>query len=212
MSETRPFVHHLALSENEAIGAGTRIWAFAHVMDGAAVGTDCNIGEGVFVESGAVVGDRVTLKNQVLVWNGVTLEDEVFVGPGVLFTNDARPRSSRMPAVRDRYERDENWLLTTLVKRGASIGAGAVILPGVVIGSYAMVGAGAVVTRDVTAHRLIMGNPARPVGWVCVCGSRLKECDTSLEVVCSDCRTRFRIDSDELHNLPAAEMPKNQHV
>jgi acetyltransferase-like isoleucine patch superfamily enzyme len=154
-----------------SIGAGTAVWAFAHVQAGATVGVDCNVGEHCFIESGAVVGDRCTVKNGVAIWRGVTLEEGVFVGPGVVFTNDLRPRSPRMPHVSARYE-DDRWLVPTTVERGATIGAGAMILAGVVIGSFAMVGLGAVVTRDVPAHALVVGNPVRTVGFVCECGLR----------------------------------------
>ena len=130
------------MRESEAVGEGTRIWAFAHVMAGARVGRDCNVGEGAFVERGSVLGDRVTLKNQVMVWDGVVIEDDVFVGPGVVFTNDKAPRSPRMDLVKDRYGHLDNWRLRTLVKRGASLGAGSIVLPGLTIGTYAMVGAG----------------------------------------------------------------------
>jgi UDP-2-acetamido-3-amino-2,3-dideoxy-glucuronate N-acetyltransferase len=167
------FVHPMALCESESVGDATRIWAFAHVMKGAQVGSHTNIGEGAFVESGAVIGDRVTLKNQVLVWDGVRIGDDVFVGPGVVFTNDATPRSPRMPEAAWRYRDPATWRLTTTIGRGASLGGGAVILPGVTIGPFAMIGAGAVVTRDVPAHCLVVGNPARAIGWVCACGARL---------------------------------------
>jgi acetyltransferase-like isoleucine patch superfamily enzyme len=164
------FIHRLALCESDAIGDGTRIWAFAHVMQGAIVGCDCNIGDHAFVESGATVGDRVTIKNGVLIWDGVTIADEAFIGPGVIFTNDRHPRSPRMPAAADRYAERSNWLSETSVGRGASLGAGSVILPGLSIGDYAMVGAGAVVTRDVSPHSIVVGHPARAIGWACKCG------------------------------------------
>jgi acetyltransferase-like isoleucine patch superfamily enzyme len=151
------------------------------------VGKNCNVGGGAFVESGAVLGDRVTLKNQVMVWDGVRLEDDVFVGPGVIFTNDAFPRSPRMPQVGQRYSDPANWRRPTVVRQGASLGAGAVILPGITIGAYATVAAGAVVTRDVPRQRLVVGNPARPLGWVCVCGGRLDDALT-----CALCHTTYR--------------------
>jgi UDP-2-acetamido-3-amino-2,3-dideoxy-glucuronate N-acetyltransferase len=166
------FVHRLALCESDAVGDGTRIWAFAHVMRRAVVGRDCNIGDHAFIESGAKVGDRVTIKNQVLIWDGVTIADEAFIGPGVIFTNDRHPRSPRMPAAAARYAERSKWLLETRVGRGASLGGGAVIVPGVSIGDYAMVGAGAVVTHDVPPHCLVVGQPARAIGWVCQCGQR----------------------------------------
>lgn len=186
-------VHPMGLCESDAVGSGTRIWAFAHVMAGAKVGTDCNIGDGAFVESGAILGSRVTLKNQVMVWDGVVLEDDVFVGPGVVFTNDKSPRSPRMEQVKDRYRKAENWRSGTLVGRGASLGAGAVILPGISIGEFAMIGAAAVVTRDVPSNRLVMGNPARPVGWVCRCGGRLTG-----DLVCCLCGRSHALAGDKL--------------
>src|SRR5262249_35715165 len=148
-SET--FIHPRALCESEEVGGGTRIWAFAHVMKGAVVGCDCNIGDHAFIEAGARIGDRVTIKNQAMVWKGIEIEDDVFVGPGVSFTNDMFPRSPRMllPAVSARYREQTQWLVRTRVEHGASIGAQSVILPGLTIGAYATVGAGAVVTADV---------------------------------------------------------------
>lgn len=166
------FAHPQALVESEHIGSGTRIWAFAHVMKGARVGRDCNIGEGAFIEGGARVGDGVTVKNGALVWEGVTLEDGVFVGPGVLFTNDLRPRSPRLPQAKARYEDKGGWLVPTLVQRGASLGAGAVILAGVTVGDYATVGAGALVTKDVPSYALVLGTN-KLAGWVCECGRSL---------------------------------------
>lgn len=150
------FVHPQGLCETDQVGSGTRIWAFAHVLDGARVGADCNICDGVFIEGGAVVGDRVTVKCGVQLWDGVELEDDVFVGPNATFTNDPMPRSRR-------------WLEEypcTVVRAGASIGANATILPGLEIGLGAMVGAGAVVTRSVPANAIVVGNPARIQGYV----------------------------------------------
>lgn len=150
------FRHPQALVESTRVGAGTRIWAFAHLLPGAVVGEDCNICDHVFVENDVVVGDRVTVKSGVQLWDGVELEDDVFVGPNATFTNEIFPRSRRW---RSEFPR-------TRVKAGASIGANATILPGLTIGRAAMVGAGAVVTHDVPANAIVAGNPARIIGYV----------------------------------------------
>lgn len=142
---------HAVVHADAIIGAGTRIWQFAVVMAGARIGADCNVNAHTLVEGEAVLGNRVTLKCGVYVWNGVILEDDVFCGPNATFTNDQRPRSRQMPSA---------WA-QTVVERGASIGAGAVLLPGVRIGAGAMIGAGAVVTKDVPAGETWAGNPAR---------------------------------------------------
>ncbi|HJK98093.1 MAG TPA: acyltransferase [Polyangiaceae bacterium LLY-WYZ-14_1] len=182
--EADVFVHPQALCESDQVGAGTRIWAFAHVMKGAVVGRGCNLGDHVFVESGARLGDRVIVKNLVLVWDRVTVEDEVFLGPNMVFTNDRVPRVA--------WKRDPAEWEPTRVRRGASIGANATIVCGVTIGEHALVGAGAVVTRDVPAHGLVLGNPARRVGWVCACGERLSE-DGPDPLTCrARCRQRYR--------------------
>jgi len=150
------FQHPNALVESDAIGARTRIWAFAHVLPGARIGEDCNLCDGVFVEGKVVVGDRVTVKCGVQLWDGVELEDDVFVGPNVTFTNDRFPRSRSYP----------DTFLKTLVCKGASIGGNATILPGLTIGRRAMVGAGAVVTKDVPPNAIVVGSPATIRGYV----------------------------------------------
>lgn len=200
MTEKNFFVHPLAVCDSQEIGQGTRIWAFAHVMPQARVGEKCNLGDHVFVESHAVIGNRVTIKNQVLVWEGVELEDDVFVGPAAIFTNDRYPRSPRMgdvPAVAARYQKVENWLACTRVCRGASIGAGAIIVAGVTIGEFAMIGAGAVVTKDVAAHQIVAGNPARPRGWACCCGKPLQLKADKLWH-CPDCPQPFVLNRESL--------------
>lgn len=149
------FVHPAALCESTSVGEGTRVWAFAHILPGAVVGADCNICDGVFIENDVVVGDRVTVKCGVQLWDGVVVEDDVFIGPNATFTNDPFPRSRQHP---EAYAR-------TVVRAGASIGANATILPGVVIGQKAMIGAGAVVTSDVPANAKVVGNPARIIGY-----------------------------------------------
>lgn len=151
------FVHPQGIVEEGAqIGAGTRVWAFAHVLPGAVIGEDCNINDGVFVENDVIIGNRVTIKCGVQVWNGITLEDDVFVGPNVTFTNDAFPRSRQYL---------EQFPRTTIRKR-ASIGGNATILPGIQVGMNAVIGAGAVVTRDVPPNAIVVGNPARISGYV----------------------------------------------
>jgi UDP-2-acetamido-3-amino-2,3-dideoxy-glucuronate N-acetyltransferase len=150
------FKHPQALCESNKIGAGTRVWAFAHVLPGAVIGRDCNVCDHTFIENDVVVGDRVTIKCGVQLWDGLRLEDDVFVGPNAAFTNDHFPRSKQRP----------NEFLKTVVGRGASIGANATILPGVTIGQNAMVGAGAVVTHNVPPNAIVVGNPARIVGYV----------------------------------------------
>lgn len=167
------YVHSEAICESQRVGEGTRIWAFAHVLDGAIIGRACNICDHAFIEGGARIGDHVTIKNQVMVWDGVTIGDCAFIGPGVIFTNDRHPRSRGLADVASRYGHKENWLVPTTVCRGASIGAGAVILCGVTVGEYASVGAGSVVTRDVPRHRIVVGNPALEQGWSCACGIAL---------------------------------------
>ncbi|HEX6883309.1 MAG TPA: acyltransferase, partial [Planctomycetota bacterium] len=149
-----PFVHPQGLCESRAVGPGTRVWAFAHVLPGARIGADCNLCDHVFVENDVVVGDRVTVKCGVQLWDGLRVADDVFIGPNATFTNDPFPRSKQRP---ERFAE-------TRLERGCSIGANATILPGLTIGAEAMVGAGAVVTRSVPPRAIVRGNPARIVG------------------------------------------------
>ena len=150
------FVHPHALCESSAIGDNTRIWAFAHVLPGAVIGKDCNVCDHVFIENDVIVGDRVTIKCGVQLWDGLRLADDVFVGPNATFSNDKYPKSKQY----------QTKVEETHIGRGASIGGGAVILPGLRIGARAMVGAGSVVTHDVPARAMVSGNPARIVGYV----------------------------------------------
>lgn len=183
MAENKIFTHPTAIVETSDIGSGTAIWALTHVMKNVSIGENCNVGGHCFVESGAVIGNNVTIKNGNMLWEGVTVEDGVFVGPSVIFTNDLHPRSPRLPQAQERYL-TKAWLLPTSVKQGATLGAGAIILPGITIGEFAMIGAGAVVTKDVPPHALMLGNPAQRRGWVCQCGQPLTfrheiaHCDT----------------------------------
>jgi UDP-2-acetamido-3-amino-2,3-dideoxy-glucuronate N-acetyltransferase len=150
------FVHELARCESTAVGRGTRVWAFAHVLPNARIGADCNICDHVFIENDVVVGDRVTIKCGVQLWDGLRVEDDVFIGPNATFTNDRFPRSKVYP----------EKFAATYIERGASIGANATILPGLRIGRNAMIGAGAVLTRSVPPFAIVVGNPARIVGYV----------------------------------------------
>ena len=172
------FIHPSAEVEaNVAIGEGTKIWRLSHLRSAASVGADCNLGRNVFVDVGVTIGARCKIQNNVSVYEGVTLEDDVFVGPSAVFTNDRTPRAFGA------------WeVVPTVVRRGASIGGGAVIVCGVEIGEHAMVGAGAVVTRDVEADRLVLGNPARPVGWVCRCGNVVSRAESRPDrLECDNC-------------------------
>ena len=176
------YVHPTAIVEGDVkIGKNTRIWHFVHVRRGARIGENCNIGKGVYIDKDVEIGNNVKIQNFVSVYHGVKIEDDVFIGPHATFTNDLYPRSF-----------NEDWeLVPTLVKRGASIGANATIVCGIVIGEYAMIGAGAVVTKDVPPFGLVYGNPARLRGFVCYCGRKLSEIikETESEVIfrCSHC-------------------------
>lgn len=150
------FVHEKALCESSCIGNNTRIWAFAHILPGAIIGAECNVCDGVFIENDVIIGDRVTLKCGVQIWDGITLEDDVFVGPNVTFTNDKHPRSKIYP----------DSFLRTVIKKGASLGANSTILPGIIVGYNSMIGAGAVVTKNVPPNAIVVGNPAKIVGYV----------------------------------------------
>ena len=182
------FVHPSSFVDDGAvIGKGTKIWHFCHVMPGAVIGERCSLGQNCVIMPGTRLGNNVKLQNNVSIYEGVVLEDDVFCGPSMVFTNVGTPRSHVNR--RGEYE-------PTLVRRGASIGANATIVCGVTLGSFAFVGAGAVVTRDVKDHALVVGNPARQIGWMCQCGERLKV--EGGEGACARCGTRYREQGGEL--------------
>ena len=182
------FVHPTAeLAERAEIGEGTRIWRNAHVREGARIGRGCIVGAGAYVGPGVVIGDSCKIQNDALLYEELTLEDGVFVGPQVCFTNDHRPRAINPDGS---LKGASDWETGhTLVRYGAAIGAGSVIVTGVTIGRFAMVGAGSVVTRDVPDHGLVFGNPARRRGWVCACGRKLSVVEGSTRGSCAHCGT-----------------------
>lgn len=186
------FIHPKAEVESREIGEGTRVWQFVVILPGAKIGRDCNICSHCFVENDVVVGDRVTVKSGVQLWDGLRIADDVFIGPNATFTNDRFPRSRAYP----------EKFLETRIERGASIGAGAVILPGITIGTGAMVGAGAVVTQSVPPHAIVAGNPARITGYVdsdrkAAAGSTV----AAPEVASSDAPVRIGVGDVTLHRL-----------
>jgi len=194
--ERKYFAHPTAVVEEGAeIGEGTKIWHFAHVRSGAKIGRYCNIGKDVYIDVGVEIGDYVKIQNGVSVYRGVKLEDYVFVGPYAVFTNDKYPRAF-----------STNWeVIPTLVKKGASIGANATIVCGITIGEYAMVGAGAVVTKDVPDYGLVLGNPAKLRGFVCVCGrplSKIARRDRSVVIYeCAHCGREISVDAGDYERM-----------
>lgn len=167
------------------IGDGTKIWHFSHIQSGARIGKNCSFGQNVNVGNNVIVGDGCRVQNNVSLYEGVTLEDDVFCGPSCVFTNDFSPRA-RFPSGREHY-------LKTLVRAGASIGANATVVCGNTIGRNALIGSGSVVTHDVLDYAVMVGVPARRIGWVCVCGTLLKE-----SLVCPVCGRTYQLDDGVL--------------
>jgi UDP-2-acetamido-3-amino-2,3-dideoxy-glucuronate N-acetyltransferase len=179
------------IDEGCTIGEGTKIWHFSHIMPGCTIGEDCNIGQNVVISPDVVLGDRVKVQNNVSIYTGVVCEDEVFLGPSMVFTNVINPRSALNR--RDQYMR-------TLVKKGATIGANATIVCGITIGEFAFVGAGAVVTHDVPAYALVMGNPARQKGWMSAYGHRL-EFDANNMAKCPESGEEYLLEKGRVTRL-----------
>jgi len=178
------FVHSSSfIDEGVEIGNGSKIWHFCHLMAGCKIGEDCNIGQNVYVDSGVIIGNRVKIQNNVSVYKGVTIEDDVFLGPSMVFTNVINPRS---------FVERKDEMKTTIVRKGATIGANATILCGTEIGSYALIGAGAIVTKNVTSYALLTGNPAKQIGWVSKAGHRLQFDETN-QAACKETGERYKL-------------------
>jgi UDP-2-acetamido-3-amino-2,3-dideoxy-glucuronate N-acetyltransferase len=176
-------IHPLAnIDRGVVIGRGTRVWQFVIILEGAVLGIDCNICSHCLIEGDVTIGARVTVKSGVQLWNGITLEDDTFIGPNAAFANDLYPRSRNY----------QTKIPKTIVEKGASVGANATILPGIRIGKYSMIGAGAVVTRNVPAHAIVSGNPAKPKGWICTCGKKLAP-SMSIDIWECSCKSQYRM-------------------
>lgn len=173
------------IDDNVTIGDGTKIWHFCHIQSGAVIGKDCTIGQNVYVSSNVRIGNGVKIQNNVSVYEGVELEDYVFCGPSCVFTNDLTPRAQ--------YPKKHSCYLKTIVKNNATIGANSTIVCGHELGEYCLIAAGAVITKDVPPHALMVGNPARQTGWACKCGQVLDH-----DFVCKDCGRKYKKTADTI--------------
>lgn len=186
------FAHETAvIDEGCTIGENTKIWHFSHIMPDCIIGEGCNIGQNVVISPKVTLGNNVKVQNNVSIYSGVICEDDVFLGPSMVFTNVINPRSS---------VNRRNQYLETIVKRGASIGANATIVCGNPIGEYAFIGAGAVVTKEVPAYALLVGNPAKQIGWMSTFGHRL-EFDANNEAVCPESNERYKLENNKVTQI-----------
>jgi len=189
----KPFIHETAvIDEPCSIGVGSKVWHFSHIMKDSVLGNDCNLGQNVVISPRVTLGNNVKVQNNVSIYTGVICEDDVFLGPSMVFTNIVNPRSAVVR--KDKY-------VKTLVQKGASIGANATVVCGNTIGSFAMVGAGAVITKDVSPYALVVGNPAKQIGWVSEYGHRL-EFDESGKATCEESGQEYLLENDEVTRIP----------
>jgi UDP-2-acetamido-3-amino-2,3-dideoxy-glucuronate N-acetyltransferase len=189
MTETNPYIHPTAIIDPGAqVGEGTRVWHFCHLMPKSIVGRNCTLGQNVFIDNEVMIGNGVKVQNNVSVYNGVIIEDDAFIGPSVVFTNVINPRS---------FIERKNEFRKTLIRKAATIGANATILCGTEIGEYALIGAGAVVTKNVLPHALMIGNPARQDGWVSKAGNRLQFNEKN-QAICPQTGEVYKIDNNRI--------------
>ena len=190
--DVKPFIHETAvIDEPCSIGVGSKVWHFSHIMKDAVLGNDCNLGQNVVISPRVTLGNNVKVQNNVSIYTGVICEDDVFLGPSMVFTNIVNPRSAVVR--KDKY-------VKTLVQKGASIGANATVVCGNTIGSFAMVGAGAVITKDVSPYALVVGNPAKQIGWVSEYGHRL-EFDESGKATCEESGQEYLLENDKVTRI-----------
>ena len=188
----KTFIHETAVIDQPcSIGVGSKVWHFSHIMKDAVLGNDCNLGQNVVISPRVTLGNNVKVQNNVSIYTGVICEDDVFLGPSMVFTNIVNPRSAVVR--KDKY-------VKTLVQKGASIGANATVVCGNTIGSFAMVGAGAVITKDVSPYALVVGNPAKQIGWVSEYGHRL-EFDESGKATCEESGQEYLLENDEVTRI-----------
>ena len=179
MSEKKYFVHERSyVDDNVSIGDGTKIWHFCHIQSGAHIGNKCSFGQNVNVSNNVIIGNGVKVQNNVSIYEGVELEDDVFCGPSMVFTNDMNPRA--------KYPKGSAGYKKTLIKKGATVGANATIVCGHTVGKWAFIAAGSVVTNDIKDYAMVIGVPARQVGWMCECGEKLTQ-----ELICKQCGKKY---------------------